>query len=51
MNANMIDFFAREKQAVFPFHHVHAVGSRGWTEMQQKLQQHDLNDPHLDIRE
>lgn len=51
MNANMIDFFAREKQAAFPFHHVHAVGSRGWAEMQQKLQQHGLDNPHLDIRE
>ena len=29
MNANMLDFFVREKEAGFPFHHIHAVGSRG----------------------
>jgi len=51
MNANMLDFFAREKRDAFPFHHIHAVGSRGWSEMQQKLQHSGLNDPHLDIRE
>ena len=51
MNANMLDFFAREKKDHFLFHHIHAVGGRGWNEMQQKLVDRDLNDPRLDIRE
>ena len=51
MNANMLDFFAREKDDHFPFHHIHAVGSRGWNEMQGQLAQRGLSDPRLDIRE
>ena len=51
MNANMLDFFAREKKDSFAFHHIHAVGSRGWEEMQQKLAERELNVPQLDIRE
>ena len=51
MNANMLDFFACEKAANFPFHHIHAAGSRNWAEMQEKLTQRRLNDPRLDIRE
>ena len=51
MNAAMLDFFAREKAAGYPFHHIHAVGSRGWSETQKKLRERHLDDPCLDIRE
>ena len=51
MNANMLDFFAREQGDHFIFHHIHAVGNRGWEKMQQDLQVRDLTDPRLDIRE
>lgn len=51
MNAHMLDFFQREKDAAFPFHHIHAVGSRGWTSMQTSLAQRQLHCPELDIRQ
>ena len=51
MNANMLDFFACEKAADFPFHHIHAAGSRSWPEMQQKLRQGQMHDAALDVRE
>ena len=51
MNANMLDFFAREQQENYPLHHIHAVGSRGWSEMQLELKKRCLDVPQLDIRE
>ena len=51
MNANMLDYFAHECGDHFLFHHVHAVGGRGWIKMQQDLQNRGLADPRLDIRE
>ncbi len=52
MNHNMLDFFEREKADGQPFHHIHAVGARGWETMSTDLAERGLtNIPELDIRE
>ena len=50
MNRNMLDFFAREKAEGFPFHHIHAVGDRGWDEMDRAMTERNLHCPELDVR-
>ena len=52
MNARMLDFFRREKEAGEPFHHVHAVGKNGWETMRRELTARGLDKcPSLDVRE
>ena len=52
MNRQMLDFFEREKADGYPFRHIHAVGSRGWEQLRQELEQRELTaDPRLDVRE
>lgn len=50
MNRHMLDFFAREKAEGFPFHHIHAVGDRGWDEMDRAMTERNLHCPALDVR-
>ena len=50
MNRHMLDFFAREKAEGFPFHHIHAVGDRGWDEMDRAMTERSLRCPALDVR-
>lgn len=51
MNECMMDYFRLEKEAGFPFHHVHAMGNNNWDSMKETLTQQGLmDDPHLDIR-
>lgn len=51
MNREMLEFFRREKEADFPFHHIHAVGSGSWDFMSKELTAQGLMDcPALDIR-
>ena len=52
MNEKMLDFFAREVAEGQPFHHIHAVGSSGWVQMQSSLHERGLTDrAGLDVRE
>jgi len=51
MNEYMLDFFRQEKDASFPFHHIHAVGSRGWETMERKLREQGLDCAELDVRQ
>lgn len=51
MNANMLDFFRREKEAGFPFHHIHAAGNRNWEPMSAALKEQGLTCPELDVRQ
>ncbi|MBQ0038265.1 MAG: undecaprenyldiphospho-muramoylpentapeptide beta-N-acetylglucosaminyltransferase [Clostridiales bacterium] len=51
MNREMLDYFHREKEAGFPFHHIHAVGAGSWDFMSKELAAQGLTDcPALDIR-
>jgi UDP-N-acetylglucosamine--N-acetylmuramyl-(pentapeptide) pyrophosphoryl-undecaprenol N-acetylglucosamine transferase len=52
MNAKMLDFFRRERDAGEPFHHIHAVGRTGWETMKRELASSELDKcPSLDVRE
>lgn len=52
MNTKMLDFFSAEVAAGQPFHHIHAVGSSGWSTMQENMAQRGLEHcPGLDVRE
>lgn len=51
MNERMLDFFQKEKEAHFPFHHIHAAGSSGWATLQEAAQQRGLESEMLDLRQ
>jgi len=51
MNEQMLDFFRAEKEASFPFHHIHACGKASWEPMQKHIQEESLANPSLDIRQ
>ena len=52
MNGKMVDFFRKEVAQGQQFHHIHGVGSSGWSAMQEKLKENNLSDqPGLDVRE
>ena len=52
MNEQMLDFFRCEKEGGEPFHHIHAVGRRGWEAMQSALAARGLDKcASLDVRE
>ena len=51
MNQRMLDFFRREKEAGFPFHHIHAAGKSDWPHLSGELEAQELNDPMLDARQ
>ena len=53
MNEAMCGLLALEKEAGYPFHHIHATGKFGWEWMPEKLRQQgiDLEQKNLDIRE
>ena len=51
MNEYMVDFFRREAEEGYPFHHIHAAGRGSWPAMQRALQEKGLSHPHLDVRE
>ena len=54
MNETMADLFALEQRDGFPFHHIHAVGSFGWSWMPDRVKEQgvDLEHSHeIDMRE
>ncbi len=53
MNLAMVDFMKLERDAGFPYHHIHGVGSFGWEWMPEKLKEAgvELENENLDIRE
>ncbi len=54
MNETMAGMFPLEQEEGFPFHHIHAVGSFGWSWMPQLIKDNGVdyeNCPALDIRE
>lgn len=54
MNETMVELFKLEKQAGFPYHHIHATGKYGWEWMPEKVRQAgiDLGEcPQIDMRE
>ncbi len=50
MNEQMFSFFDAERAAGYPFHHIHAVGSRGWEDFSQKLDTKKYDAASLDVR-
>ncbi len=50
MNEQMFAFFDREKADGYPFHHIHAVGDRGWGDFSQKLEAKKYDASALDVR-
>ena len=54
MNEMVAELFCMEKEAGFPFHHVHATGGFGWEWMPELLEKDGLDLPHtsaIDLRE
>lgn len=54
MNEIMAELFCLEKQAGYPFHHIHATGGFGWEWMPELLEKDGLDLPHtpsIDMRE
>ena len=51
MNERMLDFFAREQEAGFPFHHIHAAGKSDWPHLSGELESCRLSGPMLDVRQ
>ena len=51
MNQQMMDFFRAEKAAGFPFHHIHACGSKSWEAMHGQIAAEGLEHPALDVRQ
>ncbi len=54
MNETVADMLALEKSEGFPFHHIHAVGSFGWSWMPDRVRSNGVdpeNTPSLDMRE
>ena len=52
MGASTMDFFACEAAAGQPFHHIHGVGSSGWSAMQSALRERGLTGREgMDVRE
>lgn len=51
MNARMLDFFEQERQAGFPFHHIHAAGKGDWSHISGELEKRGLAGPMLDVRQ
>lgn len=53
MNVAIADMLELEKQAGYPFHHIHAAGSYGWDWMQEKVKglELDQKDSPVDVRE
>ena len=51
MNERMLDFFAREQEAGFPFHHIHAAGKSDWPHLSGELESRRLSGPMLDVRQ
>ena len=51
MNQQMLDFFRAEKKEDFPFHHIHACGSKSWDAMQQQMHKEGLEHARLDVRQ
>ena len=51
MNERMLDFFEQERQAGFPFHHIHAAGKGDWPHISGELEKRGLSSPMLDVRQ
>ena len=54
MNEIMADLFVLEKEAGYPFHHIHATGGFGWEWMPELVQKDGVDLPHtpsIDMRE
>ena len=54
MNEMVAELFCMEKEAGFPFHHIHATGSFGWEWMPELLEKDGLDLAHtssIDVRE
>ena len=54
MNEAMAELFRLEQDAGFPFQHIHAVGSYGWSWMPDYIRQQGVdpeNDPAITIKE
>ena len=51
MNRQMLDFLRAEKQANYPFRHIHACGKGSWEEMETAIRQEGLTHPCLDVRQ
>lgn len=54
MNETVADLITLEQEDGFPFHHIHAVGSFGWSWMPDLLHKHGVDYEHipdLDVRE
>lgn len=54
MNEIVSDILPLEQRDGFPFHHIHAVGSFGWSWMPQRIRDHGVDYEHcaeLDVRE
>ena len=51
MNVRMLDFFEQERQAGFPFHHIHAAGKSDWPHISGELEKRGLSSPMLDVRQ
>ncbi len=54
MNQTMAEVFAMEKEAGFPFRHIHATGKYGWEWMPELVREKGVdleNSPRIDMRE
>lgn len=51
MNQRMLDFFLLEREAGFPFHHIHAAGKSDWPHLSSELEAQGLSSPMLDVRQ
>lgn len=54
MNEIMADLFVLEKEAGYPFHHIHATGGFGWEWMPELVKKDGVDLPHtpsIDMRE
>jgi len=51
MNAQMMDFFRLERDAGYPYHHIHGCGNTSWGDMHRQLTEAKFDDPALDVRQ
>ena len=52
MNEDTVAMLRREQAEGFPFHHIHAVGSGGWSAVSRQLKELGLEgQPRLDVRQ
>lgn len=51
MNERMLEFFRREKEDFYPFHHIHAAGSGSWDSLSEAAEKLSLHDTMLDLRQ